>query len=397
MSSNPRVAFFADSFHEVNGVANTSRQFEAYARRRGLPFLSVHAAPHANYRTDGTITTFELNRGPAAFAIERDMSFDPLMMRHRQWGESVLRSFRPDVLHLTGPSDIGILGAWLADRLNIPLVASWHTNIHEFGARRLDKLISFMSPNLRDPITQATETGILAGCARFYQMASVLLAPNQELVDMLVERTGRPSFLMQRGVDTRLYSPAKRQRTDSTMVLGYVGRITPEKNVRLLVEVERALIEAGHKDFRFKIIGDGSETEWLKQNLRQADFSGVLRGEALARAYADLDVFLFPSHTDTFGNVILEAAASGVPSIVTASGGPKFLVQDGVSGYVAADHQQFVARALSLMIDGAVHARMRDAALHFANTMSWDAVFERVYGAYELALELNPRASYLSA
>ncbi len=389
MPITPRVAFFADSFHEVNGVANTSRQFENFARRRELPFLSGHAAPHASYRSDGSITTFELNRGPAAIGIERDMSFDPLMMRHRRWAESILRSFRPDVVHITGPSDIGILGAWLADRMRISLVASWRTNIHEFGARRLDRLISFMSPNLRDPLTHATETGILAGCARFYRMARVLLAPNDELVDMLVKRTGRPAFLMQRGVDTRLYSPSKRERTGSPVILGYVGRITPEKNVRLLAEIERALLSAGETDFRFCIVGHGSETQWLKENLRQADFPGVLKGEELARAYANFDVFLFPSHTDTFGNVILEAAASGVPSIVTSSGGPKFLVRDGVSGYVASDDRHFIVRAVSLAKDPERLAGMREAALQYAMTMSWDAVFEKVYDAYGLALTLN--------
>ncbi len=385
--NTPRVAFFADSFHEVNGVANTSRHFEDFARRTGRPFLSVHAAPGYRCETSGSVTTLELDRGKAAFGIERDMSFDPLLMRHRDRATAVLRDFRPDVLHITGPSDIGILGATLAHRLGIPLVASWHTNIHEFGARRLDKLIAFVPPGIRDNLTHTAESGIFEGCARFYRLARVLLAPNDELVNLLAQRTRRPTFLMQRGVNTELFSPAKRSRTGGKFVFGYVGRITPEKSVRLFAALEKALLDAGQEDFVIRVVGHGSETEWLKSNLRHGDFPGVLKGEALAQAYADFDAFVFPSRTDTFGNVILESAASGVPSVVTDAGGPKYLVNDGVSGYVARDDGEFVARACSMMTDPALHERMRLAAREYALTMSWDAVFERVYETYTVALE----------
>jgi glycosyltransferase involved in cell wall biosynthesis len=382
-----RVAFFTDSFHEVNGVANTSRQFDAFARRRSLPFLNVHAGPAPGLHIEDTVRTLELDRGPAAFKVERDMSFDPLLMRHRDWAVSVVRDFHPDIIHITGPSDVGILGAWLANHFEIPLVASWHTNLHEFGARRLDKLISFLPPEWRDPVTGAAERGILYGCGRFYSLASVLLAPNQELVDMLGQRTGRPAFLMQRGVDTLLYSPERRARAAAgPFVFGYVGRITPEKNVRLLARLERALIDAGERDFRITVVGHGDELDWLRENLVQAVFPGVLGGEDLARAYADFDLFLFPSHTDTFGNVILEAAASGVPSVVTPSGGPRFLVQNGVTGCVSVDDDDFIARAIELYRDRERCAAMRAGARAYALTMSWDVVFEKVYESYTLAV-----------
>ena len=321
------------------------------------------------------------------------MSFDPLLLRHHRWGESIVRAFRPDVIHITGPSDVGILGAWLADRLAIPLVASWHTNLHEFGARRLDKLISFMPVDWRHPVTTAAERGILFSCGRFYRLARVLLAPNDELVEMLARRTGRPAFLMQRGVDTTLYNPARRKRQDGPFVFGYVGRVTPEKNVRLLVDLDRALESAwARRTTGSASSGRGSEVEWLQQNLRRAEFPGVLRGDALADAYADLDAFVFPSHTDTFGNVILEASASGVPCVVTASGGPKFLVRNGVSGYVAENDGQLVTHAVSLVRHRGLHAAMRVKAREFAQTMSWDSVFERVYAAYETALvDVRPR------
>ncbi len=382
-----RVAFFADSFHEVNGVALTSRQLDAFARGRGLPFFSVHIGPKTTLLHEGTHTTFELARGPAAFPVERDMSFDPLFMRYARRMSRALRDFSPDVIHITGPSDVGILGAWAANHLRIPLVASWHTNLHEFGAARLARIFRF----LPDAMVRMTEKGILNACARFYRLGRVLLAPNPELMQMLHERTGRPVFLMQRGSDTALFRPERRDRADSDFVLGFVGRVTPEKNVRLLADIERALVEANVKAYRFVIIGDGSERAWLKANLRRAEFPGVLKGEALARAYANMDLFVFPSRTDTFGNVILEAHASGVPAVVTSGGGPKYLVESDVNGFVAADDDAFVRAILQLAGDPALHGRMCRAARQHALTRSWDRVFEQVYETYVKATA--PRAS----
>ncbi len=386
----PRVAFFADSFHEVNGVALTSRQFDSFARRRQLPFLSAHVGAANDLQVDGSVTTLELERGPAAFPIERDMSFDPLFLRHKKRAADILRDFRPDLIHITGPSDLGILGATLAHQMDIPLVASWHTNLHEFGAKRLAKLISFMPDAPRQGATDLAERSILSMCAWFYSRARVLLAPNQELVDLLSKLTGKPTFLMQRGADTVTFNPAKRKRLDSAFTLGFVGRVTPEKSVRFLADIERALIDAELTDYRFLIVGDGDELGWLKANLRRADFPGVLTGEPLAEAYANMDLFLFPSHTDTFGNVVLEAYSSGVPVVVTSSGGPKFLVNEGVTGFVAADDAGFIAAVRRLITDPQLQRSMSLAAREYALSMSWDNVFENVYSAYRVTDSANP-------
>ena len=127
---------------------------------------------------------------------------------------------------------------------------------------------------------------------------------------------------MTRGVDTALFTPARRSRRDTATVnIGYVGRLSTEKNVRALASVQRALIDAGLRDIRFTIVGDGAEQPWLREHLAAADFTGVLRGDPLADAYANFDLFLFPSETETVGNVVLEAMASGVPVVAMARGG----------------------------------------------------------------------------
>jgi len=382
MTHPPRVAFFTDSFHEVNGVALTSRQFEAFARRRALPFLSVHCASHGFVATTEPDWTCELQRGRAAFGLDRDLFCDPLLHLQRERVEEVVKEFRPDVIHVTGPGDVGTLGAWLAHSLRVPLAASWHTNLHEFAARRLERMFGALPRGFRKGLARHTESAVLSCVLRFYRLGKVLFAPNPELVQLLSGRTERPTFLMERGIDTELFSPEKRDRADGPLTLGFVGRVTPEKGVRFLAEVERALLAAGLCDFRFVIVGGGSEQSWLAQHLWHAEFPGVLSGETLARAYANMDIFVFPSHTDTFGNVVLEAMASGVPAVVTADGGPKFLVRSGETGFVAADEPGFLRQVVELAVNRGLRESMSEASRRRALDRSWDRVFKEVYAGY---------------
>ena len=188
---------------------------------------------------------------------------------------------------------------------------------------------------------------------------------------------------MRRGVDAELFSPRWRARApgDNAFVLGFVGRLSIEKNVGLLVEIGNQLIARGLTHFRFLIIGQGAEEASLRQQLPQADFIGVLRGESLSRAYASMDLLIFPSHTDTFGNVVLEALASGVPAIVTHDGGPKTIVREGQTGFLRQD-DEFAETAAAVMKDPVRHANMRLQARQYAEGASWDSIFETVCAAY---------------
>jgi glycosyltransferase involved in cell wall biosynthesis len=385
----PRVAYFPDSFHEVNGVAHTSRHFEAFARRRKLPFLCVRAGDRAQAMVeDGNVGTLELPRGFLSFALEKDLRFDPAFLRHIPLMGEVLDRFKPDLIHITGPSEVGMLGSMLAKEMGLPLAASWHTNVHEYLARRSDWFLKLL-PRQSVVTEQTIEDLTLAAAAKFYSMAQVLYAPNADLCALLERTTHRPCRLMPRGVDAALFHPAKRKRAagDRDHVLGFVGRLSIEKNVALLPRVQEGLEAMGHTSFRFLIVGHGGggEEAWLRERLRRADFAGVLRGEELSTAYANMDLLVFPSHTDTFGNVVLEAMASGVPAIVTPDGGPKTIVRDEVTGRIAED-AEFAAAVASVLGNPEKHAEMRLAARVHALTMSWDAVFDGVYAGYEAIL-----------
>jgi phosphatidylinositol alpha 1,6-mannosyltransferase len=384
----PRVAYFPDSFHEVNGVARTARHFEAFARQRNLPFLCVRAGKRRPaFIEEGNVWTLELPRSFLSFPVEKDLRFDPAFLRHLPRIERVLSRFRPDLIQITGPSELGIVGAVLAHHLGLPLVASWHTNLHEYAARRSQRFLRRLPDAQSSAIRRKIEEISLAAAAKFYSLGRMLLAPNPEMCALLERATGRPCHLTPGGVDAELFHPDKRRRgpEDGGCVLGFVGRLSVEKNIAHLVQVQQQLEQMGYRNFRFLIVGQGAQESWLRERLPRARFAGVLHGEELAAAYADMDLFVFPSHTDTFANVVLEALASGVPAIVNPDGGPKTIVRDGQTGRIVPD-AEFAAAIAAIFDDPARHAAMRRAARAYALTATWDSIFEGVYAAYETIL-----------
>jgi len=383
MNNWPRVAFFSDSFHGVDGVATTCRNVVDAARKQNLPFLAVHAGQECRISRDGSLEIMELNRGPVALNLDRHLKFDLLFVRHYSQVLETVRKFRADVVHITGPGDVGITGARVAHALGLPLVASWHTNLHTFAARRLSKMAALLPDAQRRLLTDTTEEYVLKACVRFYKIARIVMAPNREDINFLHCQTKKPVFPMRRGVNTELFSPTKRDVTDRIFRIGFVGRLCPEKNVRFLAKLELALYQEGLRNYRFLIVGDGGERTWLERNLQRADFTGELHGELLARAYANMDVFAFPSETDTYGNVISEAMASGTPVVVTSKGGPKYQVQPGITGFVATDEKDFFPKVKLLMTNSEQHARFREACRTWADGRSWNCVLDDLLEAYQ--------------
>ncbi len=386
-----RVALFTDSFAEANGVATVSREFAAHSARRQTPFFCAHGGPCTRLIHDEFQTTLQLKRGFAAFRLDHDLYCDPLLSRYRNLVLNALRPFQPDLVQITGPGDMGIMGLWMAHLLQVPLVASWHTNLHEYAARRLEKSVAYLPGAWRQKFSSLTERQSLRACMWFYHYGRFTLAPNQDMVNLLEERTGRPSFLMPHGVDTEVYSPCRRKRRGGPFCIGYVGRLTPEKNVKSIAGLEQALIAGGQRDFRLSLVGEGSDKDWLRKHLQFGEFPGVLRGEALAAAFADMDVFVFPSRTDTFGLVLLEAMASGVPVVVSRETGARVGIRDGITGFHVDDLLGMTRSVIRLMEDESLQSDMSLAARAFSRAKSWDGVFDQVYRTYEAGLEMIGR------
>jgi len=386
MTLIPRVALFADTFHETNGAANVLRRLTEYARQNGFPLLCIRAGEKTQLTEDGSVQFLDLKKGRASILIDTELKYDPLLWRYKKLVTKTVKDFAPDILHVTGFNDISLIGFYLAHFQKINAVASWHTNGHEYAAKRLTKHLTWLPGTLPRKIGNLTEQFVLHGSMKLLFLAQMQLAPNIEQVEQLRKMTKRPSFLMGRGVDTEFLDPAKRDRTDDEIVIGYVGRLQAEKNVRVLAELERRLKAANIANYRFLLVGDGAERDWLAANMDRVEFTGALSGEELARNFAYMDLFVFPSKTDAFGNVVLEAMASGVPSIVTPDAGPKYLVNNGITGLVAADDEDLFKLAIDAVKDPEKLRSMGVAARSAAMGYSWQSIFEGVYEKYSTAM-----------
>ncbi len=383
MNGEPlRVAFFPDGFYEVDGVAVVARNFAAYAGQHGIPVLIVHAGPCDAAVREGPVTRVQLRRGPMKFPLDRNHEFDLFFLRHYREVVAMLREFRPEVVQITGPSDVGILGALYAHNEKIPLAAFWQTNLPQYAGLRAAKALQFLPKTLSNPVAHAAQKFSRLATERFYKIPRFLFAPNPEIVKDLTKATGKPCFPMGHGVDTARFDPKFRDRQGGPFTIGYVGRLTPEKNVRWLSRLERALHHTECRDFRLLIVGQGAEEGWLRENLQCAEFRGVLTGDELSRAYANMDVLAFPSETETFGLVVLEALSSGVPAVVTGIGGPKYTVQHGKTGYVARSFEEFTTYVATVMTDPDLLASMRKAAREYAKSTSWERAFQDIYQTY---------------
>lgn len=393
MNCSPRVALFADTFHETNGAANFLRRLVSFARTNRYPFLCVRAGDETRKYEEGSVSFLDLKRGRAALPLDGALKFDPLLWKHKRLVEKTLNEFAPNIIHITGLNDISQLGYYFAHFKNIPAVASWHTNTHEYAAQRFLRLVPFASASAKRKIGGTVERIILKGLMKLCFLAQMQLAPNEELVADICRLTRRPSFLIKRGVDTDFFSPSKRHRNgdEGKLVLGFVGRLRPEKNVQMLGRLEAALREANIENYKFLIVGEGSERCWLEKNLRSANFTGEIFGEDLARAYANMDLFVFPSHTDAFGNVVLEAMASGVPSVVMKEGGPKFLIDHAKNGFIARDTTDFIETTVRLAKNPCQLSALGQTAHRFAQENSWERIFEKMFEYYKIGMDYNKK------
>ena len=378
-SSPPRIAFCTDTYEEANGVATVSRAFVAYAKRHRLPFLLIRPGPESRTYNDGPMTIVEVAKSAFCIPLDMGLRFDLLIFRQAQWLREQMNAFHPDIVHITGPGDLGMLCARLSHTLRVPkppLVAAWHTNIHQYARMRADWLLQWFPSSVGETV----EAVAFKMAARFYKTARLILAPNQEMVDQLMRRTGKPGRLMLHGVDADLFSPYAH---GGPLTLGYAGRLTAEKNVQFLAELADRLPADVLAHTRFLIVGDGSQRAWLEKRLPvSTSFTGMLRGEALARAYTQMDVFLFPSLSDTFGLVVLEAMASGVPVVSFQVNGPKSVVESGVNGFAASTKGEFLEGVSKLASDAELRVRLGVGARATAMRHSWEAVFSSVYDGY---------------
>ena len=371
-----RVAVFTDNdFDKVNGVTTALTALVSHAPADVLPRIYTAGA----LSTDAP-TYFALGSMPVPIPFYGEMSMYVPHARaylRRVVGDEV------DVLHLTTPGPMGLTALWIAARTGLPLVGSFHTDLEAYtallsGSPRLGR---WMGTYMR----------------WMYGRCQTVLVPSAATRAMLLETgsNGEHIRVWTRGVDTMLFSPLRRSSllrdrwhvSDRRPALLYVGRLSREKGLEMLPAILERLNAIG-SPHRLIVAGAGPLRPWLVQRCPDAIFTGSLGREAIAEVFASADVFLFPSRTDTAGNVVLEAQAAGIPVIVSDAGGPCENMLHGLTGIVCegSDPTRWAAVAADLLHNTAARYAMAGAARRYALTRRWDLALGNVYDAYRAAL-----------
>src|ERR671915_1407140 len=360
-----RVALVADGVGGMHRVTHTLDQI----RERGVPGFEVEVIG-----TDPNVD----RRLPAVAEVEIPF-YAGLRVGVPSLPATVeaLADGRYDLVHLCSPGPAGVVASLIARTMELPLVGSYHTELGAYAVLR--------SGDLR------LRAGMDAMWAAFYGLCSVVLSPSDP-ADESLRALGVPSARIarwDRGVDMARFDPAFREPPahPGELTVLYAGRLTKEKGADLLAD---AFLRAHARDPRLRLVlaGGGPEEHALRERLgERARFLGWLEGDALPRAYASADIFLFASSTDTFGQVILEAQASGLPVVAVAEGGPRTLIDDGRTGLLRPVDPAALADALcELAAAPALRGRLAKAALETVRERTWERALERLAEGYRLAL-----------
>ena len=364
-----KIAHFTDTFDEVNGVARTIRQQLEMVARHGKDMTVVTCGAKAD--VPGAVSFEPVGRFSVPEYPEITLAYPPFL-------DMLTHCFEQeyDCILAATPGPVGLAALAISRILKLPFHGTYHTAFPEYvGAFTED-------------------AGLEEGCWKymswFYNQMQVIYAPSEATRFELTDRGIDPGKIVTypRGVDTDRFHPAKRNGFFNQFDVGsrtkllYVGRISVEKGLDVLTEAFQKAAKM-RDGLQLIVVGDGPYLQEMQRKLRNAPatFTGVLRGEALAQAYASSDLFVFPSATDTFGNVVLEAQASGLPVIVTDKGGPAENVLPNETGLIVpANDPDSLLRAIIHMVDTPERIEyMRLRARSHVENRTFDATFLKTW------------------
>lgn len=363
-----RTAVFTDTFlPQVNGVTNTLKRMGDYLEKNHMEYMFAAPEQGETGSVPYNVETFF----SAPFVLYPECRFTvPNMFRLSR----KLETFKPDMIFLMTEAAVGLSGLLYAKQHGIPVVSNYSTNF----------------TTILDSYNLSLFTGPLEKyLAWFHSFADFTVTPSEESEKVLHGMGVLETGIFGRGIDFDNFNPIKRSRdlrrslgVEDRVMLLYVGRISPEKDLAMLPGVMERL-NAGYGD-RISLVmtGDGPMREELEQRMPEnVIFTGYRKGDDLALLYASADIFAFPSSFETFGNVVLEAMASGIPAVGVNKGGVAGLIRHGSTGYLgeAFSEEEMAANLEKLIVNEIDRARFGQEARKFAETRSWDSVFDGLW------------------
>lgn len=366
-----KVAIFTDTFApQVNGVARTVGRISSFLGTKNIPYL-IFAPDGGQDRPLGkNIHTFP----------SLDFPFYPeckIAIPNFSQVKDILSDFQPDIIHVVTEFSLGLCGLKYAKDHGLPIVASYTTNFPQY--------------------LNYYKTGFLERWAWqylhwFHNQCRLNLCPSPASQAMLAKKGFKNLTIWGRGIDTEVFSPAQRKdsirkklASDKRLLFLFVGRLAVEKDLDVLLKAWDTA-KASIPDAQLIITGDGPMMEELRQTADPAViFTGYRHGEELAEIYAASDVFVFPSTTETFGNVVLEAMASGLPVIAAEAGGVKNLIRDGDNGLACRprNYLDLAAAILKMAQNKPLRKKIGRQARQYALEQKWDGILNQLVENYE--------------
>ena len=372
-----RIAIFSDTYEpDVNGVAKTLKRYTNYLEQQGIEYRLF--VPNAS----NVKTTFNhiqrFTSFPFIFYPECRVAVPNLMII-----SSILEDFKPTLIHLVTPFNLGLCGLHYGKKYNIPMIASYHTHFDEY---------------LNYYHLSFAKKWIVKYMTWFHRDVAKIYVPSESTRKKILDQKVHYDIdIWGRGVNHSMYTPEKKTseirgkyNIREKHIILYVGRIAPEKDVDIAIDTFLSLPQHLRNESHLLIVGDGPLQRSLSSKKeKQITWTGFVEGENLAKIYASSDLFLFPSPTETFGNVVLEALSSGLPVIAANAGGVKHLVEHNQSGYLCEPKNitQFVTYTSMLLEKKEVRKAFSIYARKTALSQSWDHIFEKLITSFYEVLE----------
>ena len=362
-----KIAVFTDTFlPQVNGVANTLKRFGDYMESRDIEYIFI--VPEQNGGDEIPYNMESFFSAPFLFYPECRFTLPDVFRLNKS-----LDAFQPDIILLMTEFNIGLTGLAYGKKRGIPVISNYSTNFATI--LKMYKLSVF-------------EKALDKYLSWFHNEADLTLTPSRESEKVLKSLEVANTEIFGRGIDYDNFSPENRSRKyrknlgiDDRIVLLYVGRLSPEKDLDVLRDSMHMLNESYKDRIALIVTGEGPMKEELEKTMPDnVIFTGYKRGSELAEIYASADIFSFPSSFETFGNVVLEAFASGTPVVGVAEGGVLELVDHGKTGYLARskDAEDFAFHLDKLINNDIDRIHFGQRGRDYAKTKSWQAIFGRL-------------------
>ncbi|RBW71395.1 glycosyltransferase family 4 protein [Bacillus taeanensis] len=367
-----KLALFTDTYPpQVNGVAKTLKRLVHHLEKRNIPHIVF--APDSNQEELYADNIHRFISMSFFLYPECRIALPNLLKIKKQ-----LHHFKPDLLHIATPFNLGLSGLTYGKKQQIPMVASYHTHFdHYLHYYHLEWFSNLLWRYME----------------WFHQPFSKIYVPSTETKEHLEKRNFANLALWRRGVDSELFHPLRsssgfrdRYQLKRNYLFLFVGRLAPEKSLDVLQKIITQMPDELNREVDWLIVGEGPLRGALEQDMpSNVTFTGYLQGEELAQAYAASHLFVFPSTTETFGNVALEALSSGTPAVVANKGGVTEIVTHKKTGMIAEanNHDDFIQHILTLVNKPSLLKEMGLNTRQYALSQSWDTIFDNLLASYE--------------